>query len=274
MWPWVAAAIATGGLVVGTTAVVRHRRHRDRMYAELACLRDSTVERYPAHVMATTDRAQLAADFARDMMVRIPQFLSPECLAALRSEAMENLPRVERSFIPTHKKGGTLCYETISRHAPRCLSFYHSSAVREWVQAITGERVVPTRDQDQSSLSILCYNEAGDHINWHFDHNFYRGRHFTVLLSLTNESPTGGVSQSRLQRRTPAGEVVELDTAANTLVVFEGARVLHRASPTGPGDVRLMLSMTYCTDSRIHWSKEFFRRVKDTAYYGMRALWD
>jgi len=274
MWPWIAAAIAAGGLAIGTTALVRHRRQRDQLYAELAQQRQEIVERHPIAIAATADRLQLAADFARDVMVRVPRFVSDECLSALRAEALENLPRVERSFIPAHKKGGTLCYETISRYAPQCLSFYHSPAVQEWVQSITGERVYPTRDQDQSSLSLLCYNEPGDHINWHFDHNFYHGRHFTVLLSLVNESAEGGVSQSRLQRKTPTGDIVELDTSANTLVVFEGARVLHRASPTGPGDVRLMLSMTYCTDPRIHWSKEFFRRVKDTAYYGMRALWD
>jgi hypothetical protein len=35
-----------------------------------------------------------------------------------------------------------------------------------------------------------------------------------------------------------------------------------------------MLSMTFCTDPRIHPVKELARRVKDTAYYGPRALID
>jgi hypothetical protein len=35
-----------------------------------------------------------------------------------------------------------------------------------------------------------------------------------------------------------------------------------------------MLSMTLCTDPRIHPLKELVRRVKDTAYYGLRALID
>jgi len=274
MLPWFAAALAAGGSMAGAVAIVRHRCQRDRMYGELAQRRTQIVADYPITIAATADRAQLAADFARDLMIRIPDFVTSDCLAALRKEAIENLPRVERSFIPTHKKGGTLSYESISRHAPRCLSFYHSPNLQEWITAITGERVYPTRDQDQSSLSLLCYNEDGDHINWHFDHNFYHGRHFTVLISLANENASGGLSQSRLQRKNAAGEIIELDTSANTLALFEGARVLHRASPTGPGDVRLMLSMTYCTDPRIHWSREFVRRVKDTAYFGVRALWD
>jgi hypothetical protein len=32
--------------------------------------------------------------------------------------------------------------------------------------------------------------------------------------------------------------------------------------------------MTYCDDPRISRTKELARRAKDTAYYGIRALWD
>jgi hypothetical protein len=143
----------------------------------------------------------------------------------------------------------------------------------KWVSDIVGMKVEPTPDCDQSSLSLLCYREAGDHINWHYDHNFYRGRHFTVLLSLANESATGGLSQSSLMRRLSSGDET-VNTASNSLVIFEGSQVLHRASPTAEGDVRIMLSMTYCSDPRTGWLREFARRVKDTAFFGVRALWD
>jgi hypothetical protein len=39
-------------------------------------------------------------------------------------------------------------------------------------------------------------------------------------------------------------------------------------------DLRVVLSMTYCDDPRISWVAELARRVTDTAYYGIRALWD
>jgi hypothetical protein len=56
--------------------------------------------------------------------------------------------------------------------------------------------------------------------------------------------------------------------------MFEGARVLHRATGVAPGDERIMLSMTLCTDPRLGLFKELARRVKDTAYYGPRVLID
>ena len=271
---WIAAAVVAGAPLAVMALVLRHRRRRDRMYAGLAERRHEIVEQHPVAIAAEVDAAQAAVDFERHRLARVPLFLTDECLAELRAEAVATLPRFERTFIPTHKKGGTVSYEAISRFAPRCLSFYHSPDVQQWIASVTGERVYPTRDQDQSSLSLLCYNEPGDHINWHFDHNFYRGRHFTVLLSLVNQGPSGGVSQSQLQHKSTTGDVQSCDTSANSLVVFEGARVLHRATPVAEGDLRIMLSMTYCSDPRIHWFKEFVRRVKDTAFFGLRALWD
>lgn len=272
MWLWVVGAV-TFLIACSLLVLIRHRMRRSVTLSELARQRSEWVVKYPVRISSDVNRDAVASVFARERLVRIGDFLDVECLQMLRAEAESNIPRMVPSYIPTHKKGKTLSYEAIHRSAHGCLGLYHSSELQNWVSAITGMKVFPTPDQDQSSLSVLCYNEAGDHINWHFDHNFYRGRHFTVLLSLANESQTGGLSQSQLMRRTAAGDEA-VDTSPNTLVVFEGASVLHRASPTGDGDLRIMLSMTYCADPRTNWIKEIARRFKDTAFYGIRALWD
>ena len=274
MWLWAIAALLVVAFWVALVLLVRHRRHRRRTLDALATEHSKSVDQHPVAIVATADRDSLAGAFAREFIIRIDGFVSPDCLQSLRMEAEGNVDRMIPSFIPTHKKGRTLSYEMIHRHAPRCLSFYHSPRVHEWVSHIVGMSVFPTPVGDQSSLSVLCYKEQGDHINWHYDHNFYRGRHFTVLLSLANEANGGGLSQSNLMRKLPGGQEQTFETSANTLVVFEGARVLHRASPTADGDLRIMLSMTFCADPRTNGFKEFARRVKDTAFYGIRALWD
>lgn len=252
----------------------RHRQRRDALYAELARQRILFLQSHPMKPVDPEQATRLHAAFASDRIVTFPDFLPPDDLRRLIDEARENLSRVERSFIPTHKKGGTVAYERLQRFAPACVSFYHSPDVQSFLSRVIGTSILPTPDQDQSSLSLLCYTEAGDHIQWHYDLNFYRGRHFTVLLPLVNEGPDGGLSRSQFQRQLPAGDPVNYSTAPNTLVIFEGARVRHRATPVGPGDTRLMLSMTYATDPRISHVKEAIRRLKDTAFYGIRALWD
>jgi hypothetical protein len=195
------------------------------------------------------------------------------------AEGLAARKRAERSFVPGHKKGGTLSYAAIHEHAPACLALYHGEALRQWLGQVIGTPVYPTADHDQSSCSLLYYDEPGDHIGWHFDHNFYRGRHFTVLLSLVNQSLqpdcglAHGLSAGRLQRRRNGSEET-VPTPPNTLVLFEGARVRHRATAVDRDQERIMLSMTFSTEPRVAPWKEWIRRLKDTAYFGPRVLFD
>lgn len=270
----IAATLFLSALAAATGMVV-YRRGRDRMYATLVVrsLDSARAMRFDpglSHAHAQT----LAPVFTAERLVRVPEFLDPTMLAPLRDEALSILARTEHSFIPLHKKGGTLSYEQILRSAPCLAAFYHSPSVRSWISVVTGTPVVQTPVRDQSSLSVLCYRDAGDHIGWHYDHNFYRGRHFTVLLALVNRACGTGLSQCRLERQLDDGTVREIDTSENTLVLFEGSCVRHRATPTAAGDLRVMLSMTYSDDPRISPVNELARRLKDTAYYGVRALWD
>lgn len=271
---WWASGLILGvaGCLAAAVCWLRHRARRTRHLSQLALRRPDLMRDASIQFAAAADDAA-SSEFARQHITRIENCVTPGCLAALRDEAESQIPQMKRTFIPTHKKGATLSYEQIHTLAPHCLAFYHHPDVQQCVSAITGFPVQPTPDRDQSSLSILCYSEPGDHINWHYDHNFYRGRHFTVLLSLVNEGPNG-LSSGTLQRQLPAGKTQDFNTAPNTLIVFEGASVRHRASAVGPGERRIMLSMTYCTDPHISRFKEFIRRCKDIAFFGLRALWD
>jgi hypothetical protein len=255
------------------TLIARRVNRRRRVHRELAQSRALLI-RAPLALHHPENTNRLHSTFQRDRIVRLTELLGPACFSQLQAECLANRQRAERSYIPGHKKGGTLSYEDMHRHAPACLAFYHSHSLHRLLSEIIGEPLVPTADHDQSSCSLLYYDHAGDHINWHYDHNFYRGRHFTVLLSLVNRSRSGGTSSGCLTQRSPTGELIEWDTSQNVLVMFEGAFVLHRATPIASGDERILLSMTLCTNPRIHPLKEMVRRVKDMAYFGPRALID
>jgi len=277
MDPWIATGVVLVPLVGAAAYVRTHRRGRDRMYARLEAARAGVVHQAPIEVDVggtARDPACLASAFAAERLLRVDEFVSPATLTCLRDEALRGIPRMDPSSIPLHKKGHTLSYEQVLRLAPHAVSFYYSRSVQRWLSIVTGTNARPTPLQDQSSLSVLCYKDAGDHIGWHYDHNFYRGRHFTVLLALVNRSAGGGLSQGRLERQLPDGTAQAIDMPEGALVVFEGNRVRHRATPIVEGDLRVILSMTYCDDPRISRVKEVARRVKDTAFFGIRALWD
>ena len=263
-----------GELMIGAGAVTASgytyaRRRRVRLYREL----EGRLARISAaHAPDLRAIQQRAVPGFADRLAVAADLLPTEAFATLRAEA-ERLVGPERSFVPTHKKGGTVAYETLIAAAPAIVAFYHAADFLDLISRLVGVRIQPTPLHDQSSLSVLVYNKPGDHIGWHYDHNFYRGRHFTVLIAMANEgNADGGLSHAELQARV-AGQEIAVRTAPNTGVVFEGALVHHKVLPIHEGERRLVLSMTYCTDPRAWLWQGISRRLKDTAFFGVRALW-
>jgi hypothetical protein len=67
---------------------------------------------------------------------------------------------------------------------------------------------------------------------------------------------------------------VSVATALHVFVLFAGAQVRHGVTPVTTGDLRVMLTMTYCTDPRLGRLRKVVRRVKDVGLSGLHALWD
>ncbi|MGE3830477.1 MAG: 2OG-Fe(II) oxygenase [Parvibaculaceae bacterium] len=212
-----------------------------------------------------------APDFT-DCLAIVDNALPQATLTAL-TEAVDRLIATERTYLPAHKKGGTVAYETLERETPEIVRLYRSPFLQRFISRITGIKVEPTPLHDQSSCSVLFYEKPGDHIGWHYDHNFYKGRHFTVLIPLINRGHgEGGLSAARLMVKRKRQDVA-IATPPNRLIVFEGARVRHKVTPTAEGERRVVWSMTYCADPRNSAFQGVARRIKDTAFFGVRALW-
>ena len=204
-------------------------------------------------------------------LATLDHVLTPD-LFALVVDEVNALIETERSYLPTHKKGGTVAYSILRKKAPTLMNHYGSAAMRRLVSRIVGVEVEPTPLHDESSCSVLFYEKPGDHINWHYDHNFYRGRHFTVLIPVVNRGRDGGLSAARLLAK-QGGHDVEVATPPNRLILFEGTKVRHKVTPIREGERRAVWSMTYCTDPRNSAFQAVARRVKDTAFFGLRSLW-
>lgn len=272
MWTsiWIAAGIAACGMAaLGYVYSGRRKTY----YQELAEHRRELIAGKEPLLRLAVPEPQSAGDFKETLVARISDFLDPASLARLREEAVALAGQKTRNYVPTHKKGGTVSYEQIHQSCPACLAFYHGEPVVKFVSQLVGVKVGPAGDHDQSAESILYYDEPGDHIQWHFDHNFYQGRQFTALINLVNRSADGKLSTSKLQYRGADGSDVDVDTSENSFVVFEGQKVLHRATPIEPGDLRIMLSMTFNTVAKITPFREVKRRIKDTAFFGLKVLW-
>lgn len=205
-------------------------------------------------------------------LATLDNVLAPDDFARLVGE-VEKLVETERSYLPAHKKGGTVAYERLAQRAPALVDLYRSQGLRRLISDIVKLPVEPTPLHDQSSCSVLFYEKPGDHIGWHYDHNFYKGRHFTVLIPMINRGrEPNGLSQARLMARQNRRDRI-IATPPNAMIIFEGAKVRHKVTPIGEGEKRVIWSMTYCTDPRNSALQGVARRVKDTAFFGLRALW-
>lgn len=259
-------ALGTGAAMAGGFAVAKARRLR--LYGKLE-RRIEDIMRDPP-VRADSPGQQLP-DFA-ERFAAIPDALAPAAFETIRAEA-EQFAAAERSYVPAHKQGGTVAYETLITTSPAIVSLYHAPAFHALISNICGEAVMPTPINDQSSLSLLSYTRPGDHIGWHYDHNFYRGRHLTVLLPLVNQGRAAeGLSHAQLVVRL-GGTEHAVASPPNTLIVFEGAKVRHKVLPIIEHERRIVLSMTYCTDPTASFAQGAARRAKDMAFFGPRALW-
>jgi hypothetical protein len=265
---WAFPVALAGMGIIYTAMRLRCGRRRDMLLARAG----PVIQQWSARLTfrnITIERSVVT----RAGVANIADLLPQESFGTLRRAALAQTDTIERSYFLGHKKGGTVAYDNLREHAPEVVAFYQSDWLCSLISDLVGEQVYVTLPNDQSSCSLLLYSDEGDYIGWHHDHNFYRGRHFTVLLSIDNRGPDPmALSSAVLEMRTDDG-LRRIATPPNTLVVFEGARMPHRVTPLGPDERRVLLSMTFSTRPESPFLKDLLRRVKDTAYFGIRALW-
>jgi hypothetical protein len=209
----------------------------------------------------------------RTSSLTVFQEFLPQTRFELLHGRVSQLDDGERVHLPIHKRGATIAYETLQRIAPEVVEFYKSEGLLQTISSFAGEAVLPTPPHDQSSCSILIYDREGDHIGWHYDWNFYAGRHFTALLPFINRNAAGtGSSSAELLIQTHDGPEI-VPTPPNQMIVFEGALVRHCVRRLSPNEKRVVLSMTFCTNPGASTGRSIIRRFKDIAYFGPRALW-
>lgn len=207
-------------------------------------------------------------------LVALPRWLPPEVLDPVVAEARALLPRAQRSYLPFHKKGGSLSAYALRDRAPSVHALYRSPALLELVATLAGTPLGLCPDDDPHACALYCYTEPGDHVGWHYDTSYYRGARYTVLIGLVDRSDSR--LECQLHTREPGRAVVDLAlrTEPGTLVAFHGDLVRHRITPLGRGMERVVLSLEYVADPTMGRFQRFVSNMKDAiAYFGFRAVW-
>jgi len=203
----------------------------------------------------------------------IEQFLPQEVIDQFMAEVEIVRPKLNRNYLPTHKKGGSVSHYLLRESAPSILAFYRSPAFIAWLSQIAGAPLLLCPDDDPHACALYFYTEAGDHIGWHYDTSYYNGARYTVLLGLVDRSTSR--LECRLHTKEPGREIKELSltTDPGLLVFFNGDKLHHAVTPSAEGEERIVLTLEYVTDPTMSTGKRWYSNLKDAfAYFGLPAL--
>ena len=224
--------------------------------------------------LAQADGAALRKQYVeQDEFVVMDDFLPEEVLAQWRRELELLRPHIHRNFIPKHKKGGSVAFDTVDRIGPSITGIYRHPAVLRFLQTIVDAPVKECPDSDPHRCALYSYTEEGDHIGWHYDTSYYKDRRWTVLVGLEDESSSKLLCHLHTRNPGHPVEKLELKVEPGAMVLFNGDKVLHSVTPTCAGEHRYIVSMQYVTNGEMNPFMRFVSNMKDAiAYFGFRGV--
>ena len=200
-------------------------------------------------------------------------FLAPDITAQLVAAAQALAPALHRNYLPGHKQGGSISRHLIDERAPAIADLYRSSALIEGLSALAGECLQVSPSDDPHAYALYYYTREGDHIGWHYDTSYYRGRRYTLLLGVIDESSCR--LDYELHTREPGAVVVpgSLQIAPGGMVFFDGDKLRHRITPLKAGERRVSLTFEYVTDPAMNPWRRVISNFKDAvAYFGLAQV--
>jgi len=224
--------------------------------------------------LAEFDLLSLRREFVQQGgFVQLRDFLTPEITAQLVASIAKVNASVNRNYLPGHKQGGSVSRHSIDVLAPFIADLYRSAALINWLAELTGEPLQVSPAADPHAYALYFYTLPGDHISWHYDTSYYRGRRYTLLLGIIDESSCR--LDYELHTRDADVPVVSgsVQIAPGGMVFFDGDRLRHRITPLAAGEQRVSLTFEYLTDPRMHAAWRLISNMKDAvAYFGFRQV--
>lgn len=202
------------------------------------------------------------------------QVVSPEIIDVFLEEVEKVRPHINRNFIPGHKKGGSVSFYLLQRHAPAILALYQHQGFIELLSRMAGVPLLRCPETDPHSCALYFYTEAGDHIGYHYDTSYYKGDRYTVLVGLRDQSTSRLLCRLHTREKGRSVEELALSTEAGAFVFFNGDKLYHAVTPLGADEERIVLTLQYVTDPSMGLVQRWFSNMKDAVgYFGWSSIW-
>ncbi len=201
----------------------------------------------------------------------LPDILSKNSLDMMVKDFEKLRPFIHRSFIPNHKKGGSVSRPVISQTTPIFDELYSNKKILTTFSEIAGKKLFLCPDDDLHACAIYTYTEEGDHIGFHFDTSYYKGARYTALLGLIDDSSCRLEYEANNSKKETVINSVKI--RPGDLVFFNGDNIKHRVTPAKKNETRVVLTLEYVTNQKMAPFLKFVSNMKDAiAYFGFKQV--
>ena len=164
----------------------------------------------------------------------------------LKMKQQFNNKKYESSNVILRKATGIDFFKLHQKSYPGILELFYSNDLTRVLSSIVKKPVQRVSLADPNACSLLIYANKGDHIDWHLDFSNYYGDRYVVLLTIVNENSTKtGLSKNSFMYN-HEGATHEMKMKENSLVIFKGSEILHKATAIDDDEKRILLSMVFC----------------------------
>ncbi len=228
-----------------------------------------SVQTYYLQPEIFSDGRVYAQTFNPFQMLVLDEFIAQEAVA------QNYLPEVKRCESYIHrvkmggfKKSGSVGRSTLKKHAPNLHNLYYSPWLHTFIESVVGVKLYRCPEWDEHGVALYYYTEPGDHIGVHYDKSFYKGKRYTVLLGMVQDSTESNLmcyrGASKFNRYKNPLKVI---THPGTLVLFNGDKLWHEVTPLGKNEYRAILTLEYLTTPEISKFNRLVTDIKDRYLY-------
>ena len=169
------------------------------------------------------------------------------------------------------RKGNGISFLNLHKHKDyyNLLSLYYSEELILEINKILNIYLQRLSLNDNNACSLLIYTNKGDYIDWHYDISSLYGKRYTLLLTLINKNNiTNELSENEFIYKLNNVEN-KIKLKENSLILFEGNKVLHKSTPINNNEKRIIFSMVLCDvcQTNNNLPLKLYDMIKDNTIY-------
>jgi len=171
-----------------------------------------------------------------------------------------------------YRKGSAIDYHTLlSGELKPIIQLLTSTDILYQIKKKTNLNIQFVPALDTNKISLIFYENEGDYIKWHQDSNQYIGNRWAGIYTMYNRNQNNDSLSSSLFKYKVDNKIYSIKNPENSLILFQGDKILHQVTPLKKGEKRFVFSFVFCDicQSKLNLINNLKQQFINYHYYGM-----